>query len=409
MRSAFGIGMVALLAGCGDDPTTPAAPPAPPAVDSPAAVVDALADAYQWRDIARLDRLLAQEPGAEYLFHLVEPLPSGRTEWDAVSELYIHQRMFTPDDVPPGQPPVPVQLQLESITMGAVATTPFAEIANPSGLDPERWRTFEAVYRTQAHFNTQSETDYQVDIPAVFQVIEDLAKQSGEEGRFLLYSWRDVQTASPGMETSVEPKTWGRMKLVYAAGNAPSTPAALAEELRSAYAARDFDRYAALFPPEPESAQFRFVLADPFPGPADWDLAEELRIHRRMFRPDEVQPGEPPVPADLWLTSITALLIPVNPFAEFAVPAGLDSLRWRTWEADYDASILFNTQSEVDFMLHGWQHFVVADLRHRLEGVPGKMSLYRWTDLGRDLPAVLGADAPSAASATWTDLKQLYR
>ena len=369
--------LLLVFGGCGDDPTQPGTG-GPPAVDSPEAIVVALADAYWTRDVSRLERLLAQEPDAEFLFHVPLPLANGRTVWDAASELYIHRRMFAPQAVPPGEPPVPEWLYPVRISVSGVVTVPFAPIANPDGLDAGRWRAFEGEYLFDVRIDTQGETDYLLVSRCVFQVIEDLSKQSGEEGRFLLYSWLEKPQEDP---TTPVRASWSDIKRLFADGSAPAAPVTLIEELVRVYEARDYDSYAALFPPAPESAQFEFVLPDPLPGgQVSWDLAEELRIHRRMFRPDQVPPGETPVPQELWLVSVSVSLVSIAGFAEIENPAGLDPRRWRAWEAEYGAEVLFDTQSDTDFRATGRQRFVVAGLPNRLEGVPGKVCLYRWQE-----------------------------
>jgi hypothetical protein len=83
--------------------------------------------------------------------------------------------------------------------------------------------------------------------------------------------------------------------------SAPTTDQGLAR----AYRERDFDRYAGLFTAAADEAPYYFFLNSPVNGIDNWDLTEELRIHRRMFKPEAPLPGESPVPAELWLVSIT--------------------------------------------------------------------------------------------------------
>jgi hypothetical protein len=64
-------------------------------------VVSALAQAYNERDEAKLAGLLSNEPGASYLFFGTDD------SWDKTEEDRIASRMFHPEDVPPGDPPVP--------------------------------------------------------------------------------------------------------------------------------------------------------------------------------------------------------------------------------------------------------------------------------------------------------------
>jgi hypothetical protein len=119
--------------------------PQPPSVESATALVQELKDSYQARDYARFVNLFPEDAEAPYRFFLNEPLPGGEASWDRTVELRIHQRMFTPNDTPPGDPPVP-----------------------------------------------QSDTDYRVDGRANFVVIENRTKQLGEAHKFLLYRWEDL-------------------------------------------------------------------------------------------------------------------------------------------------------------------------------------------------------------------------
>ena len=413
----LGLGALAFLAGCGDDPAKPSTPP--PA-NSPTAVLGALADAYRTLDFSRFERLISIEPGARFTFVLSDSLSDGTTRWDAESELYVHRRMFEPGAAarretglrktpraPAAEPGVPPELWLARVTISLVPIDPFAVVANPAELDPERWRLHEATYQVDILFDTQTETDYRVSDRASFGVIEDLS----EPGKHLLYRWSEVSAApgapEPHVEPAgVEPTTWGRFKSLYAPESPPST---LIEALEDAYGRRDYESFAELFPEEEDGVTYLFILAEPLPiGQTNWDLAEELRIQRRMFRPESPLPGETPVPQELWLSSITITLTPIREFTERpdlyrspANPNGLDPERWQAVEAEYLADILFDTQSQTDYRVNGRENFVVAARRDRLQGVPGKYVLYRWEDLG--------SYARIASEASWTSMKALYR
>jgi hypothetical protein len=111
----------------------------------------------------------------------------------------------------------------------------------------------------------------------------------------------------------------------------------LIRQLSKAYQTRDIDLFTKLFPNAADAAPYFFFLNAPVNGIDNWDLTEELRIHRRMFKPEDPLPGETPVPDPLWLASITINLqrtaanwvertdlykTPTN-------PNGLDSAKWK--------------------------------------------------------------------------------
>jgi hypothetical protein len=148
----------------------------------------------------------------------------------------------------------------------------------------------------------------------------------------------------------------------------------------------------------------------------NWDVTEEQRIHQRMFEPENPRPGDAPVPNDLWLTSITITLNRVSSeweeradlYATPAEPEGLDPELWKPVGAEYQADVLFDTQSETDYRVDARQSFVVLDRRDRLEGVPGKFSLYRWEELGWP-PASTATFGVGVEATSWSGIKRLYK
>lgn len=192
-----------VFAGCVFSPDkTPPTPPPP--IDSPQALIQALADAYQQRNYAKFASIISTDPQAEYLF-VLEPDPSNPDpSWGPTEELRIHQRMFEPQNTPPGDPPVPTALWLTSVTITLSLQQDFVERdiyyespSNPTGLSRTRWLAKEATYGTNVFFETQGETDYQVTGQASFVVIEDLGKNVGDPGKFLIYRWEDLGTSKP--------------------------------------------------------------------------------------------------------------------------------------------------------------------------------------------------------------------
>ena len=173
----------------------------------------------------------------------------------------------------------------------------------------------------------------------------------------------------------------------------PKSEVELITKLEDAYRRRNYEEFVNLFPTTEDGADYLFILNEPAPGePPNWDLTEELRVHRRMFEPENTLPGETPVNPDLWLSSITINLTPNRDFTERADllgppanpgnPEGLDSDRWRVTEAQYHAQLLFDTQSESDFSVDGQANFIVINDLTKAVGENRKFLIYRWEDLG---------------------------
>ncbi len=186
----------------------------------------------------------------------------------------------------------------------------------------------------------------------------------------------------------------------------PGDETELVEKLVWVYAHRDAANYPGLFSPD-----FLHRSSD---GTTEWDVTEELRIHQRMFRPQDVAPADTPVPADLWLVSITAALTrggPWNEMSEFYFdpdtnPTGLDPVRWRVIGTDYSNALFFQTQGPTQYQADGVQFFVVVEDLSLRVGTAGKFSLYRWEDLGsQNAPGLRAA----MAIASWSEVKSLYR
>ena len=212
--------------GCEDPVNLPPAPEPPPG--SPEAVVTALSKAYQQRSPELLTSLLANEHGAnaDYLFLLGEPTHLGETQWNYAEKVRIHQRMFRPDQPPPGDPAVHPSLWLEGITITLTPLEEFQErgdlySANDGAdgkLDSRRWRAVDARYSAYVFFDL-AVFDYKIDGgEANFVVIEDLEKQPGEAGKFLLFSWEDLGRPFVSLGdriTNKESATWGSVKDLY--------------------------------------------------------------------------------------------------------------------------------------------------------------------------------------------------
>ena len=174
----------------------------------------------------------------------------------------------------------------------------------------------------------------------------------------------------------------------------PTTQDELIQLLSTAYRNRDIDTFANLFPNTADAAPYFFFLNEPVNGVSNWDLTEELRIHRRMFKPEDPLPGEDEVPPDLWLVSITINLsrtavnwvertdlykTPTN-------PEGLDSAKWKASEAEFHADILFELQGDTDYRVDGKHNFIVIEDVTKAAGTDRKFLIYRWEDLQTATP-----------------------
>jgi hypothetical protein len=192
-------------------------------------LVQGLAGSYRQRAFAKFSPLLSDDP-AMYLYLLSEPTPSGETSWGVTEERRIERRMFEPQNIPPGETPVPRELWIQSIDISLTALTPWVErtdlyrsSTNSQGLDPAHWRATEATYGARVFFQLAGTTDYQIDGRTNFVVAEDMTKQACDAGKFLLYRWEDLGasrvargSAHPGRNhVRVEPRSWSAVKQLY--------------------------------------------------------------------------------------------------------------------------------------------------------------------------------------------------
>ena len=198
------LGLCLLATGC-EEPLTQ--PPPEPAIDSAEAVVAALVRAYQQRDPDLLGSILANDAdnNAAYLFLLSEPTETGETQWKYAEEARIHKRMFHPEKPPPGDRPVPAEVWLQSLSIALTQNESFSErpdLYTQNGgadgkLDPALWRATDATYAADLFFDLAGDTDYLVECIANFVVIENLQKNEGNTGKFLLFIWEDIDASKP--------------------------------------------------------------------------------------------------------------------------------------------------------------------------------------------------------------------
>jgi len=183
-------------------------------------------------------------------------------------------------------------------------------------------------------------------------------------------------------------------------GNVGYTPAKseaeLIGQLKTAYQKKDFDTFKRLFHPD-----YQFFLNEVQPdGTTHWGLTEELRIHRRMFRPEEVAPPEPEVPREFWLVSVDIALTERAAFTAaddsyyFNIdtnPTGFHREDFTVTQTDYVASLFFQTQGETQFRVEGRASFVVVNDLSKAIGDDGKFLIFRWEDLGAQKPTAAPA------------------
>ncbi len=196
----------------------------------------------------------------------------------------------------------------------------------------------------------------------------------------------------------------------------------LIQAFAEAYRTHNLALFTPLVANEP-GAEYQFVLCAPTrDGVGSWDYATEVRIHKRMFEPRSLLPGEPPVPQELWLESIEVSLAPQGEFVERADlyvseanPQGLDPARWRAREATYGFYALFRLQGIDSYQIDGRVVFVVLEDLQKQAGEAGKFRICRWEDLGGSVKPGRGAPGTGAATpsgvepATWSMVKNLYR
>ena len=401
-------------------------------VADPTEVIRRLEVAYRDLDPTAFTALLADESGAEFRFQ-ASPDGSGLpSEWGVAEERAIHRRMFDPSHIGPSEPPLDPVIWVQSIHITLAQASEFVERndlyyepnSNPGGLDRKRWRAMEATYHTDVFFELGGASNYQVDGRAVFVVLDDLAKPTGAPRKFLIYRWEELGTqpaaSLPSRTRAVEPKTWSAVKRLYSPSIRVDSEPSLVQALADAYRRLDYAKFTTLFANE-DGAQYLFFLC---PGVVDptpyWGYTEEMRIHRRMFRPQDVLPGEVPVPPERWLASVHIGLTQMTGFAERSDlyrsdtnPQGLDRGRWRATEAIYRASVFFQLRGDFDYQIDGRENFVVIDDLQKPSGQAGKYLIYRWEDMGAS-PRASGTSqqlpwSPAVEPGCWGTFKRLYR
>ncbi len=174
-------------------------------------------------------------------------------------------------------------------------------------------------------------------------------------------------------------------------------------QLKAAYQHRDYDSFGEALHP---GYQSDFSRPD---GTTSWGLTQELRIHRRMFRPEDVRPDEHPVPPDLYLASVDITLTARDSFRDATAyyfdpvtnPGGFHRESFTVTQAVYQASVFFQTQGETQYRADGAETFVVVNDLSKPVGASGKFLLYRWQEWGN-------GKSSARQNTSWASVKMLY-
>lgn len=423
---------LAVLAGC-DDTQRPVDPG--PRVTSPAELVDALASAYETRDPEAVAAMLSDRADAPYLFavrsDMTYELPVAF--FDRSIEVAFHRRLLRPESVPPHETPVPEQLRVLAFDATftprgnwSERTDLYAAAGAHAGLDSTRWHAWGATYELRLLMDFPGETDHLAHATAALVVLEDRTLEPGARGKFLLYRWSDASPprlaapsgagAAPGARgVATEPVTWTTLHVWFGPSLGVTSETMLMLEYQDAYQRRDSGKLASLVAQD-ATATFRFVLARPTPeGTTEWPASDEIHIHRRMFSPGYLPPGDPPVPPSLWLRALQAEFTPVASFAERtdlyasppSQPEGLDPAVWRASAAVFDVRLQVALPAETQYLVSERVRCTVIENRAKRVGEAGKFLLYRMEELPE---ATAGSHSPAGVERiSWGTLKSFYR
>ncbi len=190
-----------------------------------------------------------------------------------------------------------------------------------------------------------------------------------------------------------------------------ASDSALVDTLAAAYRAQDVSQLSALLA-DRDGVEFVFV-GSIFGRSMHWGAERERRIHRRMFDPTHIHPGEPPVPADHWLGGLTLSMTRIGSFVEqpdlyfdpATNPHGPDPARWRITAASYRVSLLVHVAAMDFHPVGGRVRFIVAEDLERDARQPGKFLLYRWEDSTIDSGP---GNSIESFKHSWTRIKDAY-
>lgn len=393
--------LAAASAGCKDEPVASARTRVPPR--SEGELVGALESAYRERDPAVFEPLFHPE----FTYHEVD---DDRVVWTCRERwLCQHRNLFDPQHA---EPPIPHELQLVGLEFAAGPVTAFEEKpeyyasdVHPQGLDPQRWRVTAADVEFRIFVDLLGETDYEWRQRSNLVVLEDRAKASGETGKYTFLAIELVSVA----RKAEEPPTWG-LFLELLGGLCddcplPTAVQAVVDTLERAYATLDRHAFARLLHPD-------FVFS-PAPVPnRPWGRVYEERVHRRMFTPDDLAPGDVPVPADLRVQRIDIALAVQSATlsgetGSEPVGAGVTTtvMPRRLWSVRIQAHVFVDTQGATDYQIDTVQHLALAPLPE----TPRALCIYSWYESTLNKPEAPHGRTPDGVEAiSWRALRRLY-
>ena len=146
-----------------------------------------------------------------------------------------------------------------------------------------------------------------------------------------------------------------------------ASDSALVDTLAAVYRERDATKLSAMLA-DRDGVEFVFV-GSMFGRNMHWGAERERRIHRRMFDPTHILPGEPPVPADHWLDGLSLSMTRISSFAErhdmyfdpTTNPHGLDRARWRITAATYRVGLRVYVAAMDFYPVSGRVTFIVVE------------------------------------------------
>jgi hypothetical protein len=184
----------------------------------------------------------------------------------------------------------------------------------------------------------------------------------------------------------------GTLHASNARGDFATSASALIDSLQHVYASMNYERYCTLFTNRAvHGIDLRFFpYEEDCTAPKEWGYAEEMRIHRRMFRPETIGADEEPLPAELWVKSIHVRLELLRAFGERwdlyrseQNPTGeLDRHRWRAMDAVYATSVCWRLRQGGQLAIAGQARFVVVEDLSKSGDDPGRFLIHHWEDLG---------------------------
>jgi hypothetical protein len=279
----------------------------------------------------------------------------------------------------------------------------YSSQGNPDGLDPQRWRVLAADVDVRLVVDLPSQSNEVAHQRSNFVVAEDRSKSIGEIDKYALYSIELVSV----LRKSTIPNTWGRLMSAFGGQceQCPTPPAVsrVIDALAQAYRSRDLEKFKSLLHPD-------FVFSpEPVPN-RPWGRAYEVRAHRRMFTPDDLAPGDFPVPASLRLQSIEISLEMLGPglageyHALDATPTAA-ALSRRLWLLRARGDVVVHMSGPTDYHVASIQDLALAPLPE----APNSLRVISWYESATQAEVdLLGRSAKGVEAISWRALRRLY-